>query len=259
MKPDDIYTMIEGCNTPYLRIFDFNRQKLWVCEDERTAPAAVAKLKNVLPMYAAYKKVIVEGATDKQKLLNYKDCFRWQCEFETTTVGAVPTPGNPWEWRMPPGFMPESTMSAQLALIAANNEHAIKMMRLELQLKEKDTKDPIAQAEKLAPYIMYMMGKPIDEIKTLAMASAAWNASLANPGAGAIAGPPTNTLKMMSVDELGKLTEDERAKKCQAALDALAQHISKEHMIILCERLEAKLNKTKGGNPEFINTVLMYI
>lgn len=261
MKADDIYTLIEGCNTPYLRIFDFNNKKMWVCEDVRSAPEAIAKLRQFLPLCAPYKRVVVHGATEKQFQLKYQSCFVWNCDFpdEGKTVGAPQTFGNPWEWKTPPGYLPESTMSAQIALIAANNKHEIEKMRLELQLKEKDTKDPMQQIEKALPYLMYAMGKPIEEIKTLAMASNAWNASLHSPGA--IAGPNngTHTLKMMDVETLTKMDPTARAAKCQEALNELGKHLSQEHMIILCERLAAKLDKAKGGNPEFINTILLYI
>jgi len=260
MKPDDIYTLIEGCNTPYVRIFDFNNKKLWICEDVRSAPEAIAKLKQFLPLCEPYKRVVIHGATEKQFQLKYQSCFVWNCDFVATpgtTVGAPQTFGNPWEWKMPPGLMPESTMSAQLALIAANNKHEIEKMRLELQLKDAGTKDPMNQIEKALPYLMYAMGKPIDEIKTLAMASAAWNQSLKQPGG--IAGPQTHTLKMMDIETLSKMEPTTRATKCQESLNELSKHLSQEHLIILCERLSAKLDKSKGGNPEFINTVLLYI
>jgi hypothetical protein len=260
MKPDDIYSLIEGCNTPYLRIFDFNNRKLWVCEDVRTAPEAIAKLKSVLPMYAPYKRVIVHGATEKQFQLKYQACFQWNCDFpDTASVGAFQTSGNPWEWKMPAGMMPESTMTAQIALIAANNAAAIKELEYKWKLKELEGKDPLDKIEKFAPLLLLAMGKTTDEIKNIAIASANWNATLANPAAGGIAGPQTHTLKMMDVETLSKMDPTARATKCQEALNELGKHLSQEHMIILCERLAAKLDKAKGGDPTFINTVLLYI
>jgi len=267
ISPEAICKLVEQCNTPYIMIYDMSRHKLHTIEDIHTSARTAEKLSTILPMYAAYGKIIVKAATEKQKQSTYKGAHEWICSFmgmpgQTGVAGMGM--GSHMQYpmgAMPNGYIPNSVMDAKLDAIKAEMKHDREMDALKLQISNKDREDPIAIIEKLSAPLMYMMGKPINEINqisSLYTTNQFKTPGAAAPGAiapapGSIAGTPSGV--KLTFSDVQKLPTEEKAKKLQLLLDELSKVVPRETMILLFDGL---LTKTKA-NAQFPNTLLAYL
>lgn len=243
-----IYVMMEEQKTPNIRILDTAGFKIFQIESD-TVEETRQKMETLLPFIKNYGKVIVEAANESVKKRSYQGAFRWKLEFDTAAGATVQGPANPWTMgAVPPGYVSNEVMAAKLDLIQAQMAHYRELDALKLKMKDDDPFKHMDKIEKMVPALMYLAGKPLEEIKTFATI---YNTSGID-APGGIAGPPTNTLIFSDVE---KLTTEQKAARCQELANELAQHISIEHMIILQEKLIAKLKL----DPKFINTIFIYI
>ncbi len=260
ISPDAICELVEKCNTPYIMIYDMSRHKLHTLEDTHSSARTAEQLKNILPMYAAYGKIIVKAATEAQKKSTYKGAHEWICSF-TGMPGQTGMNGHMgnqmgYNMNMPPGYIHGSVMDAKLDAIKAEMKHGRELDALRLEISNKSREDPVAIIEKLSAPLMYLMGKPIGEINQLSSLYTtnqfAKPGGAAAPAPGGIASPPGVKLTFSDVQ---KLPTEEKAKKLQLLLDELSKVVPRETMILLFDGL---LTKTKA-NPQFPNTILAYL
>lgn len=249
-KLDQIYQMMDAHNTPYIRIFNLNHDKIFVIENEDVA-ITKQQMETLMPFISSYGKVIVEAADEKLKASNYRFAYKWNLEFDRPVAGVgvgtqISGPVNANPWMMPKEYVHQDVMVAKLSEIQAEMRHNREMDELKRKLEEKDKEDPMKHIEKLAPALLYLFGKPIEEVQKI-------SGLYATAGKSAIAGPPD--MHTLSFSDVEKLSEEEKSKKCQEALDELAKHISKQEMIILCTKLTEKIKV----NPKFMETVFLYI
>jgi len=115
----DIYKLVENCNAAYIQIYDTNNRKLNAIEDAMTAQRAVEQLREVLPMYRSYGKVIIKAATENVFKSKYKGCFQWVCNFSGNAMGNPNMMGNQmghhlnYPMQMPPGYVSSEVMLAK--------------------------------------------------------------------------------------------------------------------------------------------------
>ncbi len=236
--------MMRAQDTPYIRIYNMQRERIYTFENE-DVEATIQQMETLMPYISSYGRIIVEAATDKAKKANYASSFKWNCEFEKPAGAAIAGPVNPWG-AIPPGYISNEVMMAKLEVLTQQMASNRTIDDLNRRLAEKDKEDPMGKIEKLAPALMFLAGKPLNEIQQFA--------SLYKTGSvpGGIAGPPGNTLTFSDVKAL---PDAEKAAKCQALANELAGYISIEHMIILQSGLIAKLK----ADPAFINTILSFL
>ena len=246
-----IQEMMKAQNTPYIRVFNTNGDRLFVFENCDQVEATISEMEGLLPYISSYGKVIVEAATPSSKSRKYQGSYKWFLEFERP-VGATPVQGPaPLPWHtIPKEYMHQDVVAAQLKILEARMDHEREMRQLNDKLREKEKEDPVRIMKEAAPMLLYAMGKPIEEINKVT--------SFLNTPAGqsGMAGPPSHTLIFKDIE---KMSTEEKHKKLQTSLDELARHCSLEHMIMLTDGLSKKLDPAKGGNPQFITTVLSFI
>lgn len=244
-KIEEIYKMMELQDTPNIRIYNMNRERLFIFENDNIE-ATIHDIKGIVPYILSYGRVLIEAATASVKKGNYTGCFKWNCVFENVPTGAsMQGPQNPWLLKVPEGYISQDIMAKELQLINQRLDFEKQLREKDEHIKGKESEDPIKIIEKFGPLLMYAMGKPMHEIQQV---SNLYQGKM-------IAGPQTQTGNKLSFSDVEKLTEAEKSVKCQQLADELSKYISLEHMILLQEGLIKKLK----ADPTVINTILMYI
>lgn len=245
-KLEQIKELMRSHKTGYVRVYDSQDNRL-CCIEPGDVEDAISQLEQQLPYFSTYGRLQVEAANQSIKNRKYQDAFWWNLDQdraaaaqETNSVGKIP-----------PGYVHQDLLAKEIAILNLKFEHEKELRKLQDQAKEKENANPINMIKEAAPMILYAMGKKPEEIATVV------GYLNAKPGQmpQAIAGPP-NTLVFKDVSSLS--TEQKHAK-LQAALDELANNCSLEHMIMLVEGLNKKLDPKQGGSPEFIATILSFI
>jgi len=229
VKVKDIYACIEENKAPHIRLFDMNKQMLHVYDQDNNIGTAVEHMKTILPMYEGYGRIVVNCATPEMLNRKWANSYYLTCVFDKAaaqTTGAVQGPGFT-PWTMPPGYVSNEVMLAKLEKIESDNRHNMEMFKLQLQMKESSEKDPFKQMEKAAPWLMYMTGKPLDEIGKVTQFMRLGNANLGNTGT---AGPVVNSL---TFKDLTDMPIDEKQKKFEALVRSLEKKVPIETMIQL--------------------------
>lgn len=236
-KVTEIQKMMEDQNTSYIRIYDMNGNRIFVIEENNVA-AAISKMDTLMPFISSYGKIVIEAATQGIKNQNYKQAFKWNCEFDkATTVG---TTGHTNMWKIPDGFVSNDVMLAKLETIQKEIALNRQIDDLQRQMKEKDKDDPTKMFEKLAGPILYMMGKPVEEIQKL---GSLYSTGIAGPPAAAAGTAKTHTLTMKDVE--GGTLQDKQ-KKLDELLVEMSKYASVEQMIIIFDAFVKKCRE----NPE---------
>lgn len=243
---DQIYVMMEAQKTPYIRVYNMNRERIFTIESD-SVESTKQQMDTLLPFIQSYGKVLIEAADEKIKSRNYAKAYMWTCEFSKPAGATIQGPQNNWQ-AIPKEYMHQDIVAAQIKMLELRMEHEKEMRIANEKLKEKETQDPVALIEKFGPVLMYAMGKPLHEIQQIA--SVYKGSAIAGPAAQTA--QATHTLKFSDVQAL---PDAEKSKKCQDLANELAKHISIEHMILLQEGLIKKLS----ADPTFINTILLYI
>ena len=240
-----IYEMMEAQQTPNVRIWNMNREKLFLFEND-DVESTKQQMETLLPYISSYGKVIVEAATKVMKVRNWTGAFKWTCQFEPPAGGVIAGPLNPWTAGIPAGYVSNDVMMAKLELIQSEMRHTREMDALKTQMKESSNADPMKQLEKIIPAALYLFGKPMDEVQKIA-------GLYQTAGTGAIAGPPGTHI--LTFSDVQKLPDAEKQTKCQELANELAKYVSLEEMIILQSKLIDKLKV----DPKFMQTIFLYI
>lgn len=247
-KLADIQEMMKAQKTPYIRVYNMQGERQFIFENE-DLDTTLQQMDQFLPYVETNGgKLIIEAATKSIYARKYTGAFKWTLEFDKKSAAPVAGPAVGV-----PGYGYAEMIQKEITILKMQFDHEKELRKLQDEVREKDKQDPLKIIEKLAPVAMYAMGKQPAEISQL---MSVWN----NPGSygsGAIAGPPgTHTLVMKDVESLDSAA---KSKRLQDGLDNLAEFVSREHMILLVEGLRNKLDPAKGGNPQFITTILSFI
>lgn len=239
-----IYDMMEAQETPYIRIYNTNKERIFIFEND-TVEATKAQMESLMPYISSYGKIIVEAANQKAKNANYATSYKWNCTFDNAvaTVGQPQLPINPFQ--VPAGYVSQDLMQKELQIINLKMDYERQLREKDEQLRAKDKEDPIGMIEKFGPLVLYAMGKNPAEIQQIGQLYKG----------GAIAGSQTQTGHTLTFSDVKNLPDKEKEDKCQSLADELAKYISIEHMILLQEGLIKKLKQ----DPKVIETILMYI
>lgn len=243
--------MMRAQNTPFIRIYDGQDQRLFTF-DNSDIDITISQMDQMLPYVNTYGRLKVEAATQSIRNRKWQDAYWWNLELDRPAAAQGVTVNAP---AIPTGYVHQDLLAKEIAILNLKFEHEKELRRLQDEAKEKDRQDPMKIGKELLPALMYISGKPVEEIGKM-------YSILNNPGVfapGAIAGLPaaaTHTLKFKDVENM---SADDKHKKLQASLNELAKHCSIEHTILLVDGLCKKLDPAKGGKPENINTILSFL
>lgn len=231
LKETDIYKCIEEMNICHFRLFDMNNNKMYEYNTGTSSEDAKQHLMQVLPMFKGYGKIKVQCATEAQKKSNWKNSSWLICAFDGT--GSMQQNISGPQWNVPAGYMHQDLLIAKIDAMQKENAWNFEKFKLLQEMKENQEKDPLKQLDKIAPYALYMMGKPLDEIGRVTQALRIGNANLGrSSGSGSIAAVGTLTFK-----DVDKLPEEEKQKKFQELADSVAKKVSIEEMTVLYDAI----------------------
>lgn len=233
----DIYNLLERSKTPYVKVEDYNGNKIVAFEENTLVSRTIQELQECEDMLKAYGKLQIVAGDETCKKANYKGAFKWIVFFEKE-----PKNNNQWgypaqqqqqqqNWGMsgvPNGFVHNDVLQARLDMEKLKYE--MELLKLE---KKKDS--GLTEYLPLAPYLLSAMGKSPADISSMMMMSN----MASNPTNGTINGAPTNTL---SFQDVSTMSNEEKNSKIDELMTSLSSKpgVTADHMIMLLNKLNEK-------------------
>lgn len=255
---DQVCKMIVEMDTPFVRGYGKDGELIFIVEQEPTAESAADTVRNYLNAFNGYHRMKVKAANAAQKTQSYKGCFVYDVKVNEGTAPVQQmqqqnSTGSAF------GMMTDFFKAMQMfQMISGNNNNAdkqIEALRKEFeyqrQLDElrRQADDPLKYAALFGPTAMRVLGMKEEAIdKTLqqtAMSYSAINGNR-NPGiAGTTSAAQTNTGKtlvtdMPTLEQLEKMTVEEKNQQIESAVSALAASIPAEHFLSILNHLKNK-------------------
>jgi len=229
VEEKDIYRCIEENKSPYIRLYDMNKNLLHIYDDNSDVQSAINHLQAVLPMFKGYGKIVVNCCNENMKRASWKGSYYMNLHFLNTPVGGqMAGPLNPWQ--MPAGYVHQDVMMAKLESIEKSIALNREIDELKRAAKEKENQDPMKQIEKIAPWAMYAMGKTPDEIAKVTTMMRIGNANLSAPSQ-----LPTNSLTFKDIEAK---PSEEKQKQFEDLVDSVSKKVSIEEMIMLYDCID---------------------
>jgi len=251
-KINEIRELIRSHITPYIRIYDSQDNRICTIETG-DVESAISQLDQMLPYFSTYGRLKVEAANQSIKNRKYQDAFWWNLDQDRPA--AAQDTGNAIG-KIPAGYVHEGTLAKEIAILNLKFEHERELRKLQDEAREKEKSDPVKMIKDNAPMLLYALGKPLEEIAKVTAFLNTPQGQMPQAIAGPPAQPGSHTLVFKDVSSL---STDEKHAKLQGGMDQLAGNCSLEHMIMLVDGLNKKLDPKQGGNPEFIATILSFL
>jgi len=231
IEEKDIYRCIEENKAPHIRLYDTANNLLHIYDEGTDVQAAINHLQAVLPMFKGYGKIIVNCANESMRAARWAKSYYMNLHFEKTpgTPATIATPGFT-PWNMPPGYVHQDVMMAKLASIEKSIALNRQIDDLKRAAEKHSEQDPMKQMEKIAPWAMYALGKPLDEIIKVTSAMRIGNANLV----GTMPTLPAGSLTFKDIE--AKPTE-EKEKQFQTLADSISKKVCIEQMILLYDAI----------------------
>jgi len=256
---------VEDLDTPYIRIYDWKGNQLYAIDCTKNAPEAANRLKEILPVFSGYAKVIVHAATEKQFAGTWKSCSKWEVKVGTDTVSTAGNNAMMMQQQNPMNQMMQTFQFMQMCqgMFQPQQNAQIEMLRKEFEWEREKSRlenaDPIKKYSALAPFLGRALGWKPEEMKEMFQMSAmtsTWGNSTQQPlqqqnqqqwqplqQNNKTAGVQQQTqttlvtegLPIPTFDQLQKLSVEEKFEQINLMLDKLAteRKVCAEDMLIM--------------------------